>query len=280
MLCGLVICSPVKVTSRLDSPSLVSFSNICPRFLLIQSRFRFRGKFTQAKVRLAQTVTREQVLQLNEAPFYEGGRQRTVTVDDARGSPGQKCVRSTARYCRGQNLRFVNPCNCDHPASPTEGALWDLTSIDLSSAKADEIMLKFRSTMPGAKVLAIKAIRNETLLGLHEHYRSYLRSKNGCEPTCLELYHGTNNAILDRIYTHGIHPPSDRKPSEECPVSAGRVCAPASVIQLASSASSATLGAIATCLASACTLLTKLRSPTGTSPDPKVASIGWLCVLC
>jgi len=181
-----------------------------------------RGKFTQAKVRLAQTVTREQVLQLNEAPFYECGRQRTVTVDDARGSPGQKCFRSTARYCRGHNMRFVNPCNCDHSASPTEGALWDLKSLDLSSAKADEIMLKFKSTMPGAKVIAIKAIRNETLLGLHEHYRSYLRSKNNCEPTCLELYHGTNNSILDRIYTHGIHPPSDRKPSEKCPVSGGK----------------------------------------------------------
>jgi len=181
-----------------------------------------RGKFTQAKVRLAQTLTREQVLQLNDAPFDECGQQRTLTVDDLHGSPGQKCLRSVARYCRGQNLRFVNPCNCDHAASPTEGALWDLSSLDLRSAKADEILLKFKSTMPGAKVLAIKAIRNESLLALHEHYRSYLRIKNGCEPTCLELYHGTNNTILDRIYTHGIHPPSDRKPSEKCPVSGGK----------------------------------------------------------
>merc|ERR1712232_1130903 len=42
------------------------------------------------------------------------------------------------------------------------------------------------------------------------------------EPTVAELFHGTNNDILDAVLTHGLQPPSDCKPSEKCPVSGGK----------------------------------------------------------
>merc|ERR1712159_653203 len=37
-----------------------------------------------------------------------------------------------------------------------------------------------------------------------------------------ELYHGTNNNILDILYKHGLQPPSDTQPSELCPRSGGK----------------------------------------------------------
>jgi len=37
-----------------------------------------------------------------------------------------------------------------------------------------------------------------------------------------ELYHGTNNNILDILYKHGLQPPSDMEPSDQCPVSGGK----------------------------------------------------------
>merc|ERR1712232_478138 len=181
-----------------------------------------RGKYTQAKVRLEEPLAREQVLHLNTLPFREAGAERTIAVDDGYGSAGQKCVRSTANYCRGRNLRFVRPCRCEHPPAPTEGASFTLVDLDLSSAKADEIVTQFNASMPHAKVVAIKAVSNERLLRLHEWYRRYLRDKNGKEPAALELYHGTNNLILETLYTHGLLPPSDMKPSDRCPVSGGK----------------------------------------------------------
>merc|ERR1711862_936663 len=42
------------------------------------------------------------------------------------------------------------------------------------------------------------------------------------EPTVRELYHGTNNNILDVLYKHGLQPPSDMQASERCPVSGGK----------------------------------------------------------
>merc|ERR1712216_363723 len=65
-----------------------------------------RGKYTQAKVRLQFPISQELVYQLNERRFIEAGTERTITVDDSHGSPGQKCPRTTAEYCRGRNLRF------------------------------------------------------------------------------------------------------------------------------------------------------------------------------
>lgn len=185
-----------------------------------------RGKYTQAKVRLPAPLAQAVVQKLNELPLVEAGAKRTIAVDDAHGSPGQRCPRAVAQYCRGRNLRFVDPCWCDHSASPTESATYSLTPIELGSARGDEILSKFKASAPfhngQPKVVSIKAINNPTLNNLHDRFRRYLADKNKEEPKVIELYHGTNNKILDVLYTHGLQPPSDMCPAEDCPISGGK----------------------------------------------------------
>eukprot|EP00931_Biecheleriopsis_adriatica_P033445 TRINITY_DN19409_c0_g3_i1.p1 TRINITY_DN19409_c0_g3~~TRINITY_DN19409_c0_g3_i1.p1 ORF type:complete len:1373 (-),score=316.79 TRINITY_DN19409_c0_g3_i1:99-4079(-) len=185
-----------------------------------------RGRYTQAKVRLGGFVPRDLVLKLCSETFVEGGKERTITVDDAHGSPQQKCPRTIAMYCRGRNLRFVDPCWCKHEERLTEIASFELEALELSSAKGDEIVSKFMKSAPfhtgTPKVVEINAIDNPVLRNLHERYKSYLKEKNGGEPQILELYHGTNNKILDDVYTHGLSPPSDTKASENCKISGGK----------------------------------------------------------
>jgi len=48
------------------------------------------------------------------------------------------------------------------------------------------------------------------------------QKKHREEPKVRELYHGTNNNILDVLYQHGCKPPSDTQASEACPVSGGK----------------------------------------------------------
>lgn len=72
------------------------------------------------------------------------------------------------------------------------------------------------------RIIGIKAIINHTLARCHEGYRQYLITKHGEEPTVRELYHGTNNNILDVLYTHGLQPPSDVNASDACPISGGK----------------------------------------------------------
>jgi len=72
------------------------------------------------------------------------------------------------------------------------------------------------------KIVGIKAINNATLSNLYDKFRRYLADKNKEEPKVIELYHGTNNNILDVLYTHGLQPPSDMAPAEDCPVSGGK----------------------------------------------------------
>jgi len=73
------------------------------------------------------------------------------------------------------------------------------------------------------RIVKIDAIENSVLSKLHEEYRRYLKQKNGEEPAVRELYHGTNNKILDtHVYLHGLQPPSDCKASDACPVSGGK----------------------------------------------------------
>lgn len=105
-----------------------------------------RGKFTQAKVRLAVPVDQALVQKLCTLTFSECGEMRTITVDDAHGSEGQKCTRSVANYCRGRNLRFVDPCRCDHEPLPTWAASYKLVPVNLTTAKGDEICSKFLSS--------------------------------------------------------------------------------------------------------------------------------------
>merc|ERR1712228_700096 len=72
------------------------------------------------------------------------------------------------------------------------------------------------------RIIGVKAIINHTLARCHEDYRKYLSTKHGEEPTVRELYHGTNNKILDTLYAHGLQPPSDTNASDSCLVSGGK----------------------------------------------------------
>jgi hypothetical protein len=207
--------SDVKLFLRREAPRIVD-----PRVRIV------RGKFTQAKVVLVESLARDAVHELCTKPFSECGRERFVTVDDAHGSQDQRCHRNIAKYCRGQNLRFVDPCWCAHSRLPTERATFTLQSIELGSAKGDEISGAFFKSTPfhdgSPQITAIKAVSNTQLERQHEHFRQYLTKKNGIAPRQLELYHGTNMNILDTVYTHGLFPPSDMEASEDCPVSGGK----------------------------------------------------------
>jgi len=98
--------------------------------------------------------------------------------------------------------------------------------LDIDSAKGNEIASKFMATAPfhdgQPRVIAINAISNDVLTRCHEEYRKYLATRHREEPTVRELYHGTNNKILDVLYTHGLQPPSDTDASDACPVSGGK----------------------------------------------------------
>jgi len=185
-----------------------------------------RGKYTQAKVQLDEPVAREHVLVLNSKPIIECGTERLVTVDDSHGSPGQRCPRSIAKYCRGQNLRFVDPCWCQHADLPTARAVASFQSIALESAKGDEVRSSFLGSSPfhdgTPEVVEIQSVHNPQLEKQHALYRRYLADKNGEAPREVDLYHGTNMNILETVYTHGLFPPSDMEACEDCPVSGGK----------------------------------------------------------
>jgi hypothetical protein len=185
-----------------------------------------KGHFKKAHAILETPIPRELVHKLNWSDFVEDGTTRTICVDDAHGSPEQNCPKFIAGYCRGQNLRFTHPCWCSHPSRTTKKAQYHLTPVSLVSAKGVELIEKF--TASGSfhngtpRVVGINAIGNDVLSRCHEEYRGYLNTKHMEEPAVQELYHGTNNNILDIIYTHGLQPPSDMQASESCPVSGGK----------------------------------------------------------
>jgi hypothetical protein len=188
-----------------------------------------KGFFKKAHVVLsdAHPMPRALVHRLNTVEFVEDRKPRRICVEDAHGSPGVKCPKWIAGYCRGQNLRFTHPCwNC-HPARETERATFHLIPVDLHSAKGNEIVTNFTASAPFScgrhpKVTAVNAIDNPTLARLHEEYRKYLKTKHMAEPPVMELYHGTNNNILKILYKHGLQPPSDMEPSDMCPISGGK----------------------------------------------------------
>jgi len=185
-----------------------------------------KGHYKKAHVILQKPIPRSLVHKLNQAPFFEQKSKRTICVEDAHGSPGQKCPRYIAGFCRGHNLRYTHPCFCDHPARATQNARFSLESIDMSTAKGMEICDKFMASAPfhngNPKIVGIKAIKNPVLSTCHEEYRKYLTTKHMDEPAEQELYHGTNNNILDVLYQHGLQPPSDTNASPSCPVSGGK----------------------------------------------------------
>merc|ERR1712070_334498 len=185
-----------------------------------------KGHFKKAHTVLKRPIPRDLVRKLNSLPFVENGQARTICVDDGHGSRGQKCPKFIAGYCRGQNLRFTHPCWCDHDRRPTERSRFELTRISLDSAKGVELTEKFIGSAPFhngmPKVIGIKAIHNDVLSRCHDEYRDYLTTKHLEEPAVQELYHGTNNNILDVLYKHGLQPPSDMQASERCPHSGGK----------------------------------------------------------
>jgi len=185
-----------------------------------------RGTFKKAHAILAKPMPKDLVHKLNKVAFIENGKERTLCVDDAHGSPEQKCPKFIAKYCRGQNLRYTHPCWCWHPKRETDYARFILEEIDLHSAKGNEIVDKFMSSGSfhngSPYVMGVKAIKNPVLSRLHDEYRKYLATKHREEPMVRELYHGTNNNIHDIVYKHGLQPPSDCQASDACPVSGGK----------------------------------------------------------
>jgi len=185
------------------------------------------GKYKKAHVQLQEAIPKDLVHRLNRLPILEAGTERRICVDDAHGSPEQECPRWIAGFCRGRNLRFTHSCWCKHKDRPTEKAIYRLVEVDLWGAKGTEIMDKFMQSTPfhdggHPYVVAIHAVQNDTLAKLHEEYRAYLRNKNKEEPSVRELYHGTNNKIVDVLFKHGLQPPSDFQASDRCPVSGGK----------------------------------------------------------
>jgi hypothetical protein len=185
-----------------------------------------RGIFKKAHAILSKPMPKDLVHKLNTFPFNENGVEHPICVEDMEGSPEQKCPKWIANYCRGQNLRYTHPCWCWHPRQVTDSARYTLEAVDLAGAKGNEIVDKFMSTAPfhdgRPRVVAIKAIKNDVLTQCHEEFRQYLANKHREEPKVRELYHGTNNNILDVLYKHGCKPPSDIQASEKCPVSGGK----------------------------------------------------------
>jgi len=185
-----------------------------------------RGTFKKAHAVLSKPIPRELVHQLNTFLFNENGVEHRICVEDAAGSPAQKCPKFIAKYCRGQNLRFTHPCWCWHPQRATDRAQYTLENIRLDGAKGNEIASKFMASGPfhdgNPRIVSIKAIKNDVLSGLHDEYRCYLAEKHREEPKVRELYHGTNNNICETLYQHGLQPPSDTAASDACPVSGGK----------------------------------------------------------
>jgi len=111
------------------------------------------------------------------------------------------------------------------PASNGAGAI-HIGTYRPNGAKGVEIRDKFMASAPfhtgHPTIVGIKAIKNDTLSRCHEEYRKYLTTKHMDEPAEQELYHGTNNIILDTLYKHGLQPPSDCDASDACPVSGGK----------------------------------------------------------
>merc|ERR1712228_192299 len=105
-------------------------------------------------------------------------------------------------------------------------ARYTLERMDLDGAKAVEIRDKFMASAPFhtgyPRIVSINAIKNDTLSRCHEEYRKYLTTKHIEEPAEQELYHGTNNNILETLYKHGLQPPSDCDAAPSCPVSGGK----------------------------------------------------------
>jgi hypothetical protein len=102
--------------------------------------------YSKAHIFLEEEMPLSVVKQLNRVPLRVGGASTSVCFDDFYGSPFQKCPKTIAGFCRGQNLRFTQPCWCKHEPRKTEHAKYSLKPLPLDGAKGDEIVSKFMAS--------------------------------------------------------------------------------------------------------------------------------------
>merc|ERR1719410_1710171 len=100
-----------------------------------------------------------------------------------------------------------------------------MEEITEGSAKYDQISTAFMQSAPfhngTPRLVGIRRIVNRVLEGRYEQTRKFLTEKNGGALE-KELWHGTNCKALPDLFTHGLQPPSDTRPSDECPISGGK----------------------------------------------------------
>jgi hypothetical protein len=187
-----------------------------------------------AFVRLAKPISKRKFEQLADRLYH--GKFR-ISVDDAqRQNPrcsGKICPRLSgpSKYCRGWNIAGHHAwnwgCPFDHPLElrPTHKASYTLELLHPHSAKYDEIetalmqSAPFHDGMP--RLVGVHRVVNQALEDMYEKRRNFLTQKHGFAVE-KELWHGTNCKAVSELLTHGLQPPSDIAPSDDCPVSGGK----------------------------------------------------------
>lgn len=163
--------------------------------------------------------------------LYRG--EFTISVDDAQSDnpkcSGKVCPRLTgpSKFCRGWNIRghaaWQWGCPFAHPEDqrPTYQADVILESIAQGSAKFDEIQTELKRSIPQARIVKIQRSRNAVLEKLYEQRRNFIHDKQGFVVE-KELWHGTSVDAIPTLLQHGLQPPADSVPSDDCPVSGNR----------------------------------------------------------
>merc|ERR1719188_890644 len=75
--------------------------------------------------------------------------------------------------------------------------------------------------MPHARVVGVQRIQNLALEKLYDERRRFIHEKQGFAVE-KELWHGTSCEALPTLLTHGLQPPSDTRPSDDCALSGGK----------------------------------------------------------
>eukprot|EP00929_Paragymnodinium_shiwhaense_P071328 TRINITY_DN3627_c0_g1_i1.p1 TRINITY_DN3627_c0_g1~~TRINITY_DN3627_c0_g1_i1.p1 ORF type:complete len:984 (-),score=144.64 TRINITY_DN3627_c0_g1_i1:280-3231(-) len=200
------------------------------------------GARVGAFVLLEKTITKAKFEEVS-ARLYRG--QHRISVDDQQpDNPRVKnkvCPRLTgpSHYCRGWNISGHHSwqwrCPFKHPdeARSTHHASYTAQKMPRHSAKFNEIEAEFMQgtddqlftgadgCMGKPRIVAVKRIVNRALERLYGERRGFMQDKHGFAVE-KELWHGTNCKTLPNLLTHGLQPPSDMEPAEECPVSGGK----------------------------------------------------------
>lgn len=71
------------------------------------------------------------------------------------------------------------------------------------------------------QLIAVHRVVNPALERMYEQRRNFLSQKHGFTVE-KELWHGTNCKAIPELLTHGLQPPSDTCPSDNCPKSGGK----------------------------------------------------------